>query len=208
MKKNFTVDNNTRASNPGNASLNPFVWIYHDTQKILVQTSILLFSIFLTIQVSFWLIPLVILSLFSNGFYWLHKKEHFRSGDSNGGIVISVRPTLVAVATDLTQGFGHYPAIKIIKCNSLKNVKINDKIATVALYSQSKNPNVPHWVGFNPIPLSFATKDQEVLDKAIKSYDMDQWESIKSRLEELDKPYRPGLFKTEIETSDWKSITK
>ena len=207
MSKNYTVDNNTWASNPGNANLNPFIWFIHDFKRILILNCLFGISIFLTIKVSGWFSILVILLLVINGFYWLRKKEHFKSGDSNGGIVISINPTLVAVTTDLTKGFGEFPVIKIISCSTLKNVKINDKIATVALYSASENDELPHWIDFNPIPLSYATNDKATLENAINSYDLEQWDSIKSRLKEIKKPYKPGLYKSEIQTSDWKTNT-
>lgn len=207
MSTNFTVDTNTFASNPGNANLNPFFWFFHDFKIILTISALFGFSIFLTIKFSGWLGILAILFLVINILYWLRKKEYFKSGDSNGGIVVSVNPTLVAVTTDLTKGFGEFPVVKIITCNTFKNVKVGDKIATVALYSASENDELPHWIDFHPIPLSFATKNKEVIKRAIASYESEQWKDLQNRLGEIRKPYKEGLYKSEIQTSDWKTNT-
>lgn len=207
MSKNFTVDNDSWASNPGNTNLNPLIWFTHDFKNILGLTTLLGLSVFLTIKISGWFSILGILLLAINIFYWLRKKEHFKNGDSNGGIIISTNPTLLAITTDLTKGFGEFPVIKIIPCSALKNAKIGDKIATVSLYTASVNEELPHWIDFNPIPLFYATNNKEILKKAIESYNDEQWKNIQNRLIEIKKPYKPGLYKSEIQTSDWKTNT-
>ncbi|WP_420572602.1 DUF3239 domain-containing protein [Kordia sp.] len=207
MSTNFTVGNDTFASNPGNANLNPFIWLFHDFKIIFTLSALFGLSIFLTIKFSGWFSILAVLFLAINIFYWLRKKEHFKSGDSNGGIVVSMHPTLVAVTTDLTKGFGEFPVVKIITCNTLKNVKIGDKIATVALYSASEDDELPHWIDFHPIPLSYATNNIQVLKRTLTSYDNEQWKDLQNRLEEIKKPYQEGLYKSEIQTSDWKTNT-
>lgn len=115
MRENYTVDNNTRASNPGNTILKPLIWFNHNQVSVILISSLLLLAIFFTAIVSFWNIILILVALIINIFYWLRKNEHFKSGDSNGGVVISTKPNLIAVTTDLRKFSGNFPVVKIIK---------------------------------------------------------------------------------------------
>lgn len=203
MGKNLTVNNKTWASNPGNAQLKPFIWLHHDLKRILIMSALLILSVWLSLYVSVGFVILAFLLLLANLFYWIRKKEHFKSGDSNGGIVVSGNPTLVAIATDFTKGFGNYPVVKIVEFETLKGRAVGDRIATVALYSSSGNERSMHWVDFHPIPLSFATNDQVVLQRALDSYNQEHWDLLQNRLETVPKPYKVGLYKIQSPLSDW-----
>ena len=208
MSKNYTVDNDTWASNPGNAKLAPLTWFIHDWKTIVFLCAVLIFSINLTLNLSIWFIFLSIIILTIKVFYWIRKKEHFKSGDSNPGLVIAVNPTLVAVTTDLTKGWGSYPVVKIVKYSTLKNVSLGDKIATVALYTSSGDEEIEHWIDFNPIPLSFATKNEKTIERAMASYDEKQWNDLNQRVKKLKQPYKEGLYIAEIENSNWGSSNR
>lgn len=203
MERNYTVDNNTYASNPGNARLNPMVWIKYNFKVVFLLTLSILVSAFLTFTISFWFSILLLIAVFANVFYWLRKKEHFRSGDSNGGLIVAINPTLVAVATDLTQGFGSYPVVKIIPFKGKENAQIGDRIPTVALYSRSPDDSILHWIDFHPIPLTYATNDNQVIERALNSYSEDQWSILEKQLKEIKKPYQRRLYKVAKNESDW-----
>ena len=200
-EKTYTVDNNTFATNPGNVILNPLVWIKYNILTPLILTTSLIFSIWLTISISFWFFIISGLFIGINLFYWRRQKEHFRFGDSNGGIVVATNPTLIAVTTDLTKGFGEYPVVKIIRYKA--KGEIGDRIGTVALYSASDDDKMQHWIDFDPIPINYATNNIAEIDRAIKSYDTEQWKKIAERLLQVPKPYAVGLYKINEETSDW-----
>jgi len=200
----IAVDNNTSASNPGNVRLKPIVWVKHNLQRIAILTSVLLIAIFLTIAYSWWFIVLLVVLLVINIFYWVRTKEHFAHGDSNGGVVASLDPVLIAVKTDLTKGYGAYPVVKIIEYKTSKSVKVGDKIATVALYQASEDENLPHWIDFNPVPVSYATNNNKEIDRALASYTEDQWNELESGLEQVPKPLSPGLYRINLTRSDWR----
>jgi hypothetical protein len=205
MEKNYTVSNNTVASNPGNAAIEPLVWFTYDYKRILLLKALLFGAAYLTIKASWWFAILLVIMLLVNVLYWLRKKEHFRSGDSNGGVVVGTKPTLVAVATGLSKGFGNYPVVKIIKAGGLKNVNLGERIPTVALYTPTENDNDPFWKDFDPVPLKYATKKQEVIDAALETYSEEQWETLQNRLNEIGQPYKPGLYKIRTEDADWEN---
>ena len=203
MSDNYTVDNNTYATNPGNTELNYWQWFLHNIPIVALLTLGLLMSAYLVEMFSMWFIILFLLLLAVNGFYWLRKKEHFKSGDSNGGIVVSVNPYLLAVSTDLTRGFGSFPIVKIVKIRSREKLKVGDKVPTVALYSPSEKDDLPHWGDFHPQPLFYASRDKIDIKRAMDSYSEEDWQKLEKRIGEIQKPYVEGIFKVEITESDW-----
>ncbi|MGR3898689.1 DUF3239 domain-containing protein [Psychrobacter sp. 1176_08] len=206
MRNNYTVDDNSVASNPGNAELNKWVWFCHNKMDVGLLTLFLICSLLAAIVVDIMYLFIVVIAIVINLYYWTNKKEHFLSGDSNGGIVVDIHPTLIAVNTNLTKGYGDFPVVKITKRASLKNVSIGDRVPTVALYTASTNESLAHWLDFNPIPLSYATNDVKVINLAMQSYPNEQWEQLEKYLLELEKPYKTGLYQVDKEQSGWNGI--
>jgi len=203
MSNNYTVDDNSIASNPGNTELNKWVWFCHNKMFVSLLTLFLICSLLATMVIDVMYFLVTVIAVVMNLYYWVNKKEHFLSGDSNGGIVVDTYPTLIAVNTSLTKGYGHFPVVKIMKCTSLKNVSVGDRVPTVALYTASTNDNLAHWLDFNPIPLSYATNDAKTVKLAMQSYSNEQWEQLEKYLLELEKPYKPGLYQVDKEQSNW-----
>jgi len=206
MRNNYTVDDNSVASNPGNAELNKWVWFCHNKMDVGLLTLFLICSLLAAIVVDIMYLFIVVIAIVMNLYYWTNKKEHFLSGDSNGGIVVDIHPTLIAVNTNLTKGYGDFPVVKITKRASLKNVSIGDRVPTVALYTASTNESLAHWLDFNPIPLSYATNDVKVINLAMQSYPNEQWEQLEKYLLELEKSYKTGLYQVDKEQSGWNGI--
>lgn len=196
-----TICSDTVASNPGNVNLKPMVWIKYNFLATSMLFLSVVVSVGLTLGLSFICAILIWETVSRNRFYWLRKKEHFRYGDSNAGIIISTNPMLVAVTTDFTKGFGRYPVIKIIKYKG--KGKIGDRIGTVALYAGAEDESIPYWVDFVPIPIDYATDDIAEIQRAIDSYDPMQWQQIEDGLAQVPKPYTEGLYIIRDETSNW-----
>ncbi len=204
--KKYTLDNSTTPSNPGKITLNPFVWTKYNPVPVGILTALLLLSLVLATRVSLWFVLVFIFFLIINIFYWLRYKELFQA-DSNGGIVISTSPLLVAVSTDLTKFTGHYPVIKIIPYKSKSPVKVGDRIATVATYAGCPDDHKDYWDDFFPVPADYATTDQRQIETAIASYPDTQWNDINRGVAELPMPYKEGLYRVEQNTSDWQDNT-
>jgi hypothetical protein len=161
-------------------------------------------SLLFAYKYSLWFLTAAALGLAANAFYWTRIKEHFQSGDSNGGIVVSVDPPLLAVSSDLTKFSGYYPVIKIIPYQTNKDIEIGDRVGTVALYTESSGEQ-DCWEDFDPIPIDCATEDTAAIDRVLKSYPDEQWAAIERGVSELSKPYHPGLYRVEVGDSDWSS---
>ncbi len=203
MSGNFTVDNDTAASNPGNAKLKPLVWFAHHPLEVGFQTLTLIVVLCFSFTIGRWFNVFALMLIVMNIFYWIRKKEHFKSGDSNGGLVLSRDPTMVAVATNLSKGIGSYPIVKVIECKPLKNAQVGDRIPTVALYDYPKKEEAPYWGNFYPIPLSYATDDKTTLQAAMDSYGEGDWLRLQEYIKDWRPPYKAGLYKIYDEESNW-----
>ncbi|WP_227428919.1 DUF3239 domain-containing protein [Psychrobacter sp. I-STPA6b] len=203
MKEPKFVNSNTFASNPGQISVSPFVWYRHHAVMGGIIVLLLLAILCLCLFVDMKFVVLFIIFAIVHQINFIRIKEHFYYGDSNGGIVLATNPVLVAVYTNLSKGFGYYPVIKIIECPTLKALNIGDRIATVALYQASINEQLPHWINFEPLPVNYVSNNQADIDKALLSYGEDYWERLEQGIPQVPQPYQVGLYKINIENSDW-----
>jgi Protein of unknown function (DUF3239) len=147
-------------------------------------------------------LALVALSVFANSLYWVYVKEHY-TADSNGGVVVSVDPPLVAVLTDLAVAGGSYPAIKIIKYKVKRKISIGDKVATVSTYKWPEEINQHYWDDFFPWPVEYATNNAADIKKELDGYSSDDWCNLSIAIDQLDKPYKVGLFRVELRGGEW-----
>ena len=198
-EKNITISDEARASNPGGLKPNKLKWFAsYPKWPLIWLVSLLIFAaLALTVHSVFW-IPAVLL-LGMNWLYWVRINGHFSQGDANPGIVVATNPTLIAVATDLTKGFGEYPVLKIFEKNLStvcgQQVKEGAQLATVALYSMDPDESVPHWKDFDPRPVDCATNDLEANRAVLASFDDEAWEVLQAYLAKVPKPYAPGLYR-------------
>ena len=200
--KPSTINDGAYATNPGNVTLKPVVWFCHRTKTVLGLLAIVILSAFAALIYSYYVFGVTVLAILINFFYWWHKAEQFKYGDSNAAMVVSTEPPLLAIFTDLTKSDGLYPVIKIIPYHTKKTIRYGDRVGTVALYYDYSEPR-EYWEDFNPIPIDYATNEQVEIEKAIHSYPEQQWALIEKGISEIDIPYKPGLYRVDIHSSDW-----
>lgn len=197
----YTLDNDTYASTPGEVSFNPTVWIKH--RPLVPATSALgLLTIFMIYGITSKISLIFLISLIGYaGYSWIKIKEHY-TADSNGGVVVSTNPTLVAVSTDMSKGNGYYPAIKIIRYTPKRPVRIGDKIGTVSVYEDNYEYK-DYWSNFYPLPIDYATDNPVEIHNEIERYPQEQWDDIKYGLSKISKPYKPGYYRINDVHTDW-----
>jgi hypothetical protein len=196
------------ASNPGRLRVQTFRWIRHKPLWPLLWAGLLAGSLLLPIAIHWSLWFLVVTLLGCNILYWLVVRGVFWSGDANASIVVDVDPLLVAVATDLTKGRGSYPVVKIIEV-ALDDIdgnepEVGDRLATVASYSPSGDSR-EHWSDFDPLPVQYATDDEDEIAELMESFGEENWVGLKMLLREVPRPYEPGLYKI---GGDWEQKKK
>ncbi len=197
-KTSWTMDDSTVASNPGQLDASLLCWLRHKPLWPVIWAGGLGGSLALTGLVHWSFAFAAAFFALANFFYWARIKEQFRSGCANPGVVVGLRPTLIAVTTDLTKGFGYYPVIKVIRAPlstvAGRPVQIGTRVPTVAGYTRGTADSLPHWADFDPQPVDFVTRDPAVVERVLASVADDDWRELDDWLPQIPKPYRPGLY--------------
>ncbi len=201
-----------QASHPGLIRVNFIRWLLHYPMWPLIWAGMLVvfISAAMWFHWSFW-IPAVLL-LLANGLYWWRLRRHFLHGDAMPGLVIALDPMLIAAATDLTQGLGNYPVIKIIKkrLGSIagQEPEVGSRLICVATYMMDPDNKLPHWRDVDPVPVECATGSRSATDRLMVGVPGEQWEQLHDWLSQVPIPYRPGLYRIRTSTASWKKKKK
>ncbi len=188
--KGLTVDNDTVASTPGKTRVNRFHWARCYPKWPLIWGGSFLALLWLALIHGWgWWLPAIPL-LMMNFLYWIRVREHFNSGDVCPAVVISIKPLVLAVGTDLTTGFEAHPAIKVIQVPSASLPKqhkvIGTRIATAALYSKGL-ADAPRWNNFDPRPIGAATTDLAAIEDVARRIPANLWHDFDAWLKQVPK---------------------
>ena len=157
--------------------------------------------------VSLWFLFLLVLMLLGPVAWCIHVRERFVYGDANVGVVVQVEPTLVAVLTDLSKGFGSYPAVRIVRARLRrigdKPVRVGMRLPTVAVYRGLPHSESSHWCDFDPKPLECATADRKMLARVMASFTDEDGERLEAMVRELPS-IRPGLYR--LTEDGWRQV--
>lgn len=205
-EKMVTVDSSSAASNPGMVQVNYLHWfLNYPLWPIIWALSLVVFAVLTYMVHRGFGVPAFLL-LLMNRFYWTRVREQFRYGCVNPGVVVSLRPLLIAVSTDLSKGVGEYPVVKIInkRLTSIagQRPQIGTRVATVALYSQGTDSAKPHWIDFDPRPVDCATTNIAQITRVLHSIPAEEWQQLERWLPQVPKPYTPGLYMIQQEHGD------
>ena len=122
------------------------------------------------------------------------KKEHLWHGCLCPAVVVSQRPFLVAVATDLTLGHGSYPAVKVIR-QPLGQMTggapaVGTRLATVSVYYAGDGAT--RWQDFEPVVINCVTTDEKEIREALDSIPDDEWQLLLAGIRRLGGRFRVG----------------
>jgi hypothetical protein len=193
---------NSEGTNPGRVMLNPIRWTIMYPLKILKLSGGLIISFILTIKFHWLFLIICIGFLLWNFFYWRNSILRFKVGDVNPGKVIQLNPDRIAVATNMTKGFGNYPILKILNIKLRKEDRVLNKILpTIAGYSN--NPyGYPFWSEFYPVPMNHGIWEKKTIEYYSNTYGDKE---IKILNEYINKVVNtnPETYKIDEETTDW-----
>lgn len=194
----WTLDDNSRASNPGNFRPSLLRLCRHYPLWPAIWGSFLIFSLIMAWNHHWLWWGAAALLLGINLLHYVRLREHFRYGCVNPAVVLSLNPPLIAVASDLTMGQGAYPVIKIISkslptANGLPP-QTGSRLATVATYQFPLDKSQAHWADFHPRPVDCASGDPAVLEKVMASLADNDWDELISWLKQIPQPWQCGLF--------------
>lgn len=195
----------SRASNPGRLRVNLLQWLRHKPIWPILFACAALVSLAgaLLLHWSLWIAAGFF--LLCNLLYWFNVHMHFRHGDANPGVVVSVDPLLIAVATDLTQGVGSYPAVKLFRANLSQIAgaapEYGKRVATVSTYRMNAD-GIPHWRDVTPYPAEYATNNEKAIQRLMQTFTEDDWAHLEEMLKRVPQPFQPGLYMLDADVHD------
>lgn len=191
----WTLDDRSRASNPGRLEVQPWPATLAFPRHFLQYAVPLVLLAGLTVAVH-WLFVLALGYVGLQALYaWVRLREHFRYGCANPGVVLSRKPDLVAVYTDLRRGLKRYPAIKIVAAPLGRMTggapAPGTRLAAVSLYFRGEAPD--HWRDIHPLLVPLVTRDRGDIERVLDSIEPEHWEELERALDEIPSPHQPGL---------------
>lgn len=195
-------DSDTIASFQGNMNLNFIQWIKFNLISVLKPIIAIAAGYILMTKVH-WVFGFFFLGgLLYTIWYWFSTKNKFKGGDVNPGKVISLKPTLVAVASNLTKYGGEYPILKIIETTLPKeDLELNKIIPTVALYNDNPH-DYPFWSEFHPVPVIHGVSNRSQIDQILSSFSEVDITTIDIYLDEIKSPVA-GIYKVDEDNNGW-----
>lgn len=185
----ITLDNDTRASNPGQIEVQ-FVKYWSCFPK---WPTIWLLSTLFFLAVGIIFKAVLVLAIICGVLmvlYWTRVREHFRHGCALPGIVLSVEKELVAFCTDLSMGSGEYPAVRILRQPLSKMTggppRKNQRVVGVAVYEPSPDQD-DHWATFHPKVVNCVTTDPAAIQECFNSIDEADWQELITYLDQIPR---------------------
>ncbi|PHN02053.1 hypothetical protein [Flavilitoribacter nigricans] len=204
--KGLFFDGQAQPTVPGKMQVNYFQWIKMNPSRSLKALGSVAVSLFLMLKVH-WIFGLIFLgALLYNVWYWATVYNRFKGGDVNPGRVISLDPVLVAVASDMTKGYGRFPVLKIVETRLPKEDLVPGKlIPTVALYND--NPHgYPFWAEFHPVPVAHGITDRKRMAELLAHFAPAEIQLIDQYLDKVGTN-GPGIYKIDPAASNWSGFS-
>lgn len=193
---------NAEGTNPGRIKLNIIRWTTMYPAKVLKLLGGLIISLLLTIKFH-WLFSIIFIGfLIWNFIYWWNSFLRFKVGDVSPGKVIQLSPDRIAVATNMTKGFGDFPVLRILNVKLRKEDRILNKILpTIAGYTN--NPfGYPFWSEFNPVPMNHGIRNKKLIEHYSNTYGDEKIKILNEYIVKVAS-MNPETYKIDEETTDW-----
>lgn len=172
--KSIFTDHSARATNQSNFTADEWTYIKSRKRYYIKLSLIALLILICSLFISWGLFILLFYFLFLSYFNIITILDLYNIGTLNATKVVTLRPTRIAVLTDLSKGFGKYPLVKICKIDLPKNYsKINERIPSSCGYQNHYNQNF--WDRVIPNPIVFATNDKKTIEAKLKEIPSQDW---------------------------------
>ena len=195
-------DSHTIPTYQGDMKLNILQWTKYNFSKVIKPLLALLLGFLLMTKVHWIFALLFIGALLYTIWYWFTAFNKFKGGDMNPGKVISVTPTLIAVASDMRKFSGDYPILKIIEAKLPKeDLELHKIIPTIALYND--NPHgYPFWAEFHPVPVVHGIKDKNHINSILSNFSETDIQTLNDYIDKAGTK-AVGIYKLDETTSNW-----
>jgi len=201
----FSTADMARATNQANVEISILKYLRNRKRYILKLSLAIIFVLILCLKISWFFLFYLIRILFLHIFSVLNQRNMCLSGTLNAAIVLSVKPTKIAVLTDMGMFGGNYPIIRIKNVELPTKFNIKDKRIPVAGSYQNVE-NQPFWDFFDPIPLPLGAKNEDVIKKKINEIPVYDWITLNKHIKMFNELPREGYYPIDIENTSWKNI--
>lgn len=188
----------SRASNPGMLKISSLRYASAYPKWAVIWHGGLVLALVLTFLHSWWWALLAAFFVWAIRIYWIRAHGQFASGCVNPSVIISEKPPLVAVHTDLRMADNECPVIKILPQPIQRMLdgpgKQGQRVATVAFYEQG-DERLDHWANFDPKLAAVVAADSVKLGQMRDSIEADGWDWLERGLKQLPTPHEPGLHR-------------
>jgi hypothetical protein len=184
----------TYASNPARLRLDAIKWLGSRPDMLALFAIALCFGFWMV----FFVHPIggacvlagIVIALFKTV---AEMKGKFWKGDICAGVVISEKPGLVAVFTNLASHGGTRQAIKIIRQPVHRiSASVGTRVATVALYRGPAQDGA--WKDFFPEIINFAVSDPAEIQRVLDSVSAQEWETLEAYAARIENA-RAALYR-------------
>jgi hypothetical protein len=198
-----SADWEAEASNPAKIRINYLRYFASRPGPISIFLIVLAAIVVASAWLSWWILLGLVLVLPALALYLLRIGAHFMHGCANPGMIVSERPCLVAVFTDLTRdGESFWPVIKIIRQPlgrfGHEPVVLGGRVVTAAFYVPPEDEQSTRWDGFSPICIDCATGDRAEGRRCLESFAPAEWEALEAGLAQVPQPVKEGLYDVKI----------
>lgn len=200
--KSLLFDSHTIPTYQGDMKLNIIQWTKFNFRKVADPIIFMIIGYLMMVRIHWFFGIILIAALLYSIWYWLMASNRFKGGDMNPGKVISLNPTLVAVASDMRKFTGDFPILKIIQTKLPKeDQKIGKVIPTVALYND--NPHgYPFWAEFHPVPVIHGIKDRNHIQQILTNFSKVSMDSLDEYIEKTNAK-EVGIYKVDEDSTNW-----
>jgi hypothetical protein len=197
--QSLTLDDTTRASNPGRLRVQWPVYLRCFPDEVQFWVSTMAFIVLAaTASGRLWALCFAPPVMWVLAVSLIRARERFLHGDVNPALVVG--PDLIAVYTDLTTGRVAYPVVKIkrqpLSRTVARHLTAGGKIAAVSLYAG--RPDHEWWQDFDPVAAPCATADRSELDRLVQSVPEHEWRWLEEGLRQVGTSLSPGLYPVQL----------
>lgn len=201
------LKSSARASNQANVKADFWFYIINKEEyfvKLIWYAVILIFASFI---ISWGLIILLFWVVFYSYYKVLADLDIYYIGTLNPAIVVSTKPTRIAVFVNSSMGLGYYPLVRVYKTRLPKEYnKLNQRIPAVCGYKNVFEQKF--WDYIIPHPIVNAINDIVLVDKKIHEIPPNEWLKLKLWIRTNQDKYYEGYYPIKDKSNGWSKIEK
>jgi hypothetical protein len=185
------------ASHPGAVHFEYIRYLLYQRIMLYIAVATIFLGALAGYFIGFWAIIPVVLVLGFLVYQVRGDSQVMACGDLCATMVISLRPTMLAIFTDMGMVGNSYPMIQVFK-TTLRDVygqplKLGMRLASVASYSAGFQ-KTDHWVYAYPIPIPCAVSDPLEMEQAMLRIEPWEWQALETKLRTLPRPFKSGQY--------------